>query len=286
MTKLSESNLTDKIKDLGEAQTSRGVTTPKQRRSSKMNYSEKGVPSLLSSGYFIQVHPEIIKRLGSATQAIVLQQLSYWLERAENIHNGENWVYNTYEDWAEQLGLSASQIKRAITALEDLGVVVSCQPEAYDRIKWYRIDTEHEFWQNPISHNEPIQETKSSDGRDEIARSTIYTNTTHIEPKRTSFDEFWEIFPRKTGKGEARKSFEKALKKTTLEIILESARRYALDPNREDKYTCHPATWLNQERWDDDPLPSRQTASVNFLERYRNQQELEHDPFAEMRALN
>jgi hypothetical protein len=39
--------------------------------------------------------------------------------------------------------------------------------------------------------------------------------------------------------------------------VLAAAERFAADPNRDPDYTPHPATWLNQDRWDDDPLPAR-----------------------------
>jgi hypothetical protein len=40
-------------------------------------------------------------------------------------------------------------------------------------------------------------------------------------------------------------------------MILAGAKRYAADPNREDEFTAHPSTWLNQDRWLDGPLPQR-----------------------------
>lgn len=77
-----------------------------------------------------------------------------------------------------------------------------------------------------------------------------------IEPP-SSFDDFWNLYPRKVGKQAAQKAFIKALKITTLEEILEGARKYAEDPNRVDAFTAHPTTWLNAGRWADGPLPER-----------------------------
>jgi len=79
---------------------------------------------------------------------------------------------------------------------------------------------------------------------------------------KEGFDEFWEIYPRKAGKQEARKVFQRALSNATLAEILEGARRYAADPNRQPQFTAHPATWLNQGRWSDEPLPPRTTTTV------------------------
>ena len=85
---------------------------------------------------------------------------------------------------------------------------------------------------------------------------TEYRNRIQKE-KTSSFDEFWESFPRKAGKQDAQKSFERALKSATLEEILIGAKKYAQDPNREAEFTAHPSTWLNQGRWSDDPMPVR-----------------------------
>jgi len=62
------------------------------------------------------------------------------------------------------------------------------------------------------------------------------------------FDEFWQKYPLKVGKGAARKSYLKAIKKTSHEKIMDGLSRYDPDPN----FICHPSTWLNQERWDDE----------------------------------
>ena len=69
------------------------------------------------------------------------------------------------------------------------------------------------------------------------------------------FDEFWATYPRREGKGAARTAYEKALKKTDAETIIDAAARYGSDPNRSKKFTKHPSTWLNQECWEDEPLP-------------------------------
>ena len=74
------------------------------------------------------------------------------------------------------------------------------------------------------------------------------------------FEEFWTAYPRKVGKGAARKAWPKALKSAgDYRRIVASAVAFALDPNREAAFTPHPATWLNAERWDDEtPLPARE----------------------------
>jgi len=75
------------------------------------------------------------------------------------------------------------------------------------------------------------------------------------------FAEFWSVYPRKVGKTAAQKAFIKALTIADASVIIEGATRYANDPNRSPEFTAHPTTWINQGRWDDDPLPARRDDS-------------------------
>lgn len=72
-----------------------------------------------------------------------------------------------------------------------------------------------------------------------------------------TFDDFYRAFPLHTGVGAARRAWAKAAAKADPATIVAGAERYRDDPNRMAEYTAHPATWLNAERWADDPLPPR-----------------------------
>jgi hypothetical protein len=78
------------------------------------------------------------------------------------------------------------------------------------------------------------------------------------------FDKFWEFYPRRTGKKPAKLAFYRAVKRSTVDDVLEGARRFGNDPNLPDEqFIPHPATWLNQDRWTDGPLPLRYGKSNN-----------------------
>lgn len=69
--------------------------------------------------------------------------------------------------------------------------------------------------------------------------------------KDEQFETFWAAYPRRVAKGTARTAFAKALKKATLEEMLEAIKAYKLHkPERID--FKHPATWLNGECWHDE----------------------------------
>jgi DNA-binding PadR family transcriptional regulator len=81
------------------------------------------------------------------TEAIIIQQLHYHLADPDNgrIHDGEQWIYKTYDDWQEDdfPFLGTYQIQRIFLKLEKKKLIVSCQPEGRNtRRKYYRIDYE------------------------------------------------------------------------------------------------------------------------------------------------
>ncbi len=87
-----------------------------------------------------------------------------------------------------------------------------------------------------------------------------------LKKEDANFCLFWQAYPRKAGKAQARVAFAKVSNECAPETIIAAAERFALDPNREDQYTPHPTTWLNQGRWDDDPLPRKRGKDDGFME--------------------
>lgn len=73
-----------------------------------------------------------------------------------------------------------------------------------------------------------------------------------------SFETFWKIYPKKTGKKTAQASFEKALNSGTSASVIIKALQKVVDlrwskyPEEEKRYIPNPTTWLNQERWNDE----------------------------------
>lgn len=66
------------------------------------------------------------------------------------------------------------------------------------------------------------------------------------------FTAFWASFPRRTAKLAAMKAYERARRMDSAENILAGVERYKRNkPEYAD--WCHPATFLNQGRWMDEP---------------------------------
>ena len=106
------------------------------------------------------------------------------------------------------------------------------------------------------------------------------------------FKRFWAIYPRRAGKGAACASFIKAKKRAKVETIIAGAERLRDDPNLpEGSLIAHPSTWLNQDRWEDDPMPPRSDLSksdqrlqqgFDLVQRVaaRSEETYNYDPFA------
>lgn len=90
--------------------------------------------------------------------------------------------------------------------------------------------------------------------------------------EESAYETFWQAFPRKVGKGHARKIFLAVLRsqRATAQELTDAAKRYAAErANEPIKFTKHPATWLNGECWKDEPdTPAEPTATSQWERRY------------------
>ena len=87
----------------------------------------------------------------------------------------------------------------------------------------------------------------------------------HDEPAPArGFDDFWKLYPRRVGKGAARRAWAKAVSRgADPAAILEAAARLPAEyAGRELCYVPHPSTWLNGERWEDDPGAASGSGSI------------------------
>lgn len=80
------------------------------------------------------------------------------------------------------------------------------------------------------------------------------------QPDSEEFATFWRMYPRKEAKGAARKAFAKAITLASFEDIMAGLERQVpILLGKDPQYIAHPATWLNQERWEDELIPNNST---------------------------
>lgn len=95
-------------------------------------------------------------------------------------------------------------------------------------------------------------ENRSYDTFENRTLKNTNLKNTNKEYIQNDFQLFWDVYPRKVGRGAAQKALVKALKKATISKILSGAENYAKSGKLpEMQFIPHAATWLNQERWDD-----------------------------------
>lgn len=83
-----------------------------------------------------------------------------------------------------------------------------------------------------------------------IKRVTKVTPKSEDDPL---FDMAWSEYPRKVGKGQARKAWNTAIKKEDPVKILEALEKHSMSwDGKSPEYIPHLSTWLNGERWLDD----------------------------------
>ncbi|WP_338754248.1 DnaD domain protein [Bacillus sp. FJAT-52991] len=88
------------------------------------------------------VLPSLATKIG-LNEALFLQQLNYWINSSNHIHEEKKWVYNTIAKWQEQFPFwSESTLKRIIKNLEKLNLLVTgnFNKSPIDKTKWYSID--------------------------------------------------------------------------------------------------------------------------------------------------
>jgi hypothetical protein len=66
------------------------------------------------------------------------------------------------------------------------------------------------------------------------------------------FTAFWAAYPRRVGKLDALRAYERARKLDSAENILAGVAKYKRHLPDEARFVCHPATWLNKGRWMDE----------------------------------
>ena len=139
-------------------------------------------------------------------------------------------------------------LRSAIAELEMFGYLRREQENVggrFGEVTWY---TQEPLAENPLAENPPLKKN--------IDKNTIDKN---IEREQAQFEEFWNLYPKKSDKTQAKRQFKRALNRVTFEDIIAGVIRLSNDPNlpEEKRFIKNPATWLNADGWQEGPLPER-----------------------------
>lgn len=198
----------------------------------------------------LQVLPSLAVKIGLG-EAIIVQQVHYWLQRTRSLDDGHCWVYNTVKEWQKQFPFwSENTIFRHLQSLRESGILIAEQKSAnsFDKTLYYRIDYEKlglvsipPKWGNRKPQSDGISNTETT---------------------RDYFSEFWLAYPKKVAKEDARKSFAKIkMDDDVFKAIIKAIKDQKLSDS-EIKFVPYPATWLNKRRWEDEVQVQQSSSSA------------------------
>ncbi|MCG1109090.1 DnaD domain protein [Staphylococcus epidermidis] len=138
--------------------------------------------NLLIDDYPILVLPKLATEIG-LNEAIVLQQMHYWLKKSNHNYDGRHWIYNSFPEWQKHFPFwSVMTIKRAVYSLEkqNLLYVGNYNKAKFDKTKWYSINYEKlEGMKRPSYQNDTTSVSKRNDGvyQNDTTNTRDYTET-------------------------------------------------------------------------------------------------------------
>lgn len=126
-----------------------------------------------------------------------------------------------------------------------------------DRKKGRRSDLDSD--QDSTTDADGNPDDTSTRGRDlSLSLSSSLSGSAVEEEKKppSAFEQFWQAYPKKVGKGDAERKFAQ-VGKGKLPLILAALEWQTKTPGwAKDggKFIPHPSTWLHQHRWEDEPF--------------------------------
>jgi hypothetical protein len=169
-----------------------------------------------------------------------------------------------YED-----GIKLSKFEEWLGELEELKVII---PFKFHEEKFYYIKnfSKHQKVDHPSKNRNPeppediesdsysyLSNILAKDSR-EFRDETEYKQNINRNSIVQGFDEFWKAYPKKVGKQEAKKAWERQNgNRPTLEVIIskiESLKHTEQWTKQNGQFIPNPSTWLNRGGWDDECL--------------------------------
>lgn len=215
----------------------------------------------------LQVLPSLAAEVG-LNEAIVIQQVHYWLLKSGKQKDGRTWIYNTYDDWKKQFPFwSTRTIMRIVASLKKKKILLTTSRfnrSKFETTLWYsiRYDKLSTLGCQLVTTESDNLSTSEHDKLSTLPESTE-TNGKKEPPIPPAtggvsvderFEEFWEGRIRRSNdsKAAALKAFRSSVKRgNTPEAIIEGQKReraYHEARQTAPQFIPMRSTWLNQDR--------------------------------------
>ena len=167
---------------------------------------------------------------------------------------------------AGKLGISRPSVIEGIRQLENFKIIIAERKEG--KVTEYKL-TDKSVWSLDQSTTFTSQPRLPVNHVDHTSQPDLLVPVNVVDPKNTNieipikktnntvgFDSFWKSYPKKEGKGACKKIWARLRpSKQLLEVMLgavedqKSTEKWKKDGGQ---FIPMPATWLNQERWEDE----------------------------------
>lgn len=166
-------------------------------------------------------------------------------------------------------GWSKSRVDRFLKRLENRDMLTTSSGTGqlvitlcnYDKFQSFRDASGTQAGHDPGHERDTIgtnyKKGKQGKHEEETVVSLVQSTPKPRRNDTSQFDEFWTRYPRKVGKGAAQKAYAKAVKAIAHDdLMFALSRQLAGIEAKDPQFRPHPATWLNSERWNDEPEPA------------------------------
>lgn len=162
-------------------------------------------------------------------------QLSAYGKRGAAKTNAKRWG-TTVPEASDFVGLGRQNVSATPSAEADTPKSPPTRPVPYKNIK---------------KENSKKEKISAADSRAPEPASLL------DEPYTSDFEQFWALYPRKTGKREAFKAWKQAgTNRPSLPLLLAKATAYAASREVREGYALNASRWIRERRWEDSPEPA------------------------------
>lgn len=235
------------------------------------------IEAFKSSGYLI-VNKTLMKKFGMVNAVILSNYVDKDIYFKNHKPNNNGWFFLTYKEQQNQLNIGLHSLKKAKSFFSDLGIIQTKRAGVPAK-EWFKIDYQKLVRAiGLVNMNSCGLEDMNSDGLEDMnscghIRRPNYNETKFKESSSSEnnknglitpsqFEKFWEMYPKKVDKGKAKTIWDRICRRQQnrpkwRELSLALAEQKRSERWQNKKFIPHPSTWLNQNRWLDDPNEMR-----------------------------
>jgi biotin operon repressor len=170
--------------------------------------------------------------------------------RGKLIKRGEH--LTSLEKLSQGVGLSIRQVRTSLEKLKTTGEVTNKSTPNYSLLVLNNYNDYQKF--DKQLDNQVTNERQTNDKRMTTNNNINNINNKNNNTYNADFESFWKLYPRKAGKGKAYDTWKKIKQeqRNTIMLVLPEHIKQEQWIKDNGSYIPHPATWLNQRRWEDE----------------------------------